>query len=127
RPFDPRLILKIAPAVARAAMASGVARRPIEDFEAYRQTLSEFVFRSGLLMKPMFEQAKQDPKRLFFAEGEAPRVLRAVQVLVDEGLALPIFCGRPGVVEKRIRECGLRLQIGRDFELVNPLDDPRYN
>ncbi len=127
RPFDPRLILEIAPAVARAAMDSGVARRPIEDFEAYRQTLSEFVFRSGLIMKPVFEKAKQDPKRVFFAEGEAPRVLRAVQVLVDEGLALPVLCGRPKVVEKRIGECGLRLRIGQDFELVNPLDDPRYN
>jgi len=126
RPFDPRLILQIAPAVAEAAMESGVATRPIEDLAAYRQQLNEFVFRSGLVMKPVFEQAKADPKRVFFAEGEAERVLRAVQVVVDEGLARPIVCGRPKVVQDRIEKLGLRIRIGEDFELVNPLSDPRY-
>ena len=127
RPFDPRLILEIAPAVAQAAMDSGVATRPLADMDAYREQLSSFVFRSGLIMKPVFEQAKRDPKRVFFAEGEAERVLRAVQVLVDEGLAKPIVCGRPRVVDSRIEKLGLRIRPGVDFELVNPLDDPRYN
>ena len=126
RPFDPRLILEIAPAVAQAAMDSGVARRPITDFKAYRERLNQFVFRSGLLMKPVFEQARSDAKRVFFAEGEAERVLRAAQVLVDEGLARPVICGRPRVVEKRLEELGLRIRPGEHFELVNPLDDPRY-
>ncbi len=126
RPFDPRLILEIAPAVAEAAMDSGVARRPIADFRAYREELNQFVFRSGLLMKPVFEQARRDPKRVFFAEGEAERVLRAAQILVDEGLARPIICGRPQVVEMRLKELGLRIRAGEHFELVNPLDDPRY-
>src|SRR5690625_393554 len=127
RPFDPRLILHIAPAVAEAAMKSGVATRPIEDLAAYRQRLNEFVFRSGLAMKPMFEQAKADPKRVFFAEGEAERVLRAVQVVVDDGLAKPIVCGRPEVIADRIGRLGLRIRIDEDFEVVNPLSDPRYN
>jgi malate dehydrogenase (oxaloacetate-decarboxylating)(NADP+) len=127
RPFDPRLILEIAPAVAQAAMDSGVARRPIEDMEAYRQRLNEFAFRSGLVMKPVFEQAKRDPRRVFFAEGEADRVLRAVQVLVDEGTAKPVVCGRPRVVQMRLDQLGLRIRIDEDFELVNPLSDPRYN
>ncbi|MDF2097278.1 NADP-dependent malic enzyme [Aquibaculum arenosum] len=127
RPFDPRLILQIAPAVAEAAMKSGVATRPIKDLGAYRQQLNEFVFRSGLAMKPVFEQAKADPQRVFFAEGEAERVLRAVQAVVDEGLARPIICGRPKVVEDRIERLGLRIRIDEDFELVNPLSDPRYN
>jgi malate dehydrogenase (oxaloacetate-decarboxylating)(NADP+) len=126
RPFDPRLILEIAPAVARAAMESGVARRPIEDFEAYNQRLKQFVFRSGLLMKPVFEQAKQAPQRIFFAEGEAERALRAAQIVLDEKLGRPILCGRPEVVSKRIQELGLRIRPDVDFELVNPLDDPRY-
>ena len=126
RPFDPRLILEIAPAVAQAAMDSGVARRPITDFKAYRERLNQFVFRSGLLMKPVFEQARSDAKRVFFAEGEAERVLRAAQVLVDEGLARPVICGRPRVIEKRLQELGLRIRPGEHFDLVNPLDDPRY-
>lgn len=126
RPFDPRLILEIAPAVAEAAMKSGVATRPIEDLAAYRQRLHEFVFRSGLVMKPVFEQAKNDRKRVFFAEGEAERVLRAVQVVVDEGLATPIVCGRPEVISDRIKRLGLRLRMEEDFEVVNPLSDPRY-
>ncbi len=126
RPFDLRLILEIAPAVARAAIESGVATRPIEDFDAYRQRLQEFVFRSGLVMKPVIEQARRDPRRVVYAEGEDPRVLRAAQVVCDEGIARPILIGRPKVVESRIAKFGLRLVPGRDFELVNPQDDPRY-
>ncbi len=127
RPFDPRLILEIAPAVAKAAMESGVAKLPIADLDAYKQSLGEFVFRSGLVMKPVFERARKDPKRLFFAEGEDERVLRAVQVLVDEGIAKPQVCARPKVLESRLKRLGLRLKAGEDFELVNPLEDPRYN
>lgn len=126
RPFDPRLILEIAPAVAKAAMDSGVARRPIADFKAYRERLNQFVFRSGLLMKPVFEQARSEAKRVFFAEGEAERVLRAAQIMVDEGLGRPVICGRPRVVDKRLKELGLRIKPDQDFELVDPLDDPRY-
>jgi len=126
RPFDPRLILEIAPAVAEAAMRSGVATRPIADLPAYRRQLEEFVFRSGLVMKPVFEQAAGAPQRIFFAEGESERVLRAVQVLVDEGLATPILCGRPEVIDLRIRQAGLRIQPERDFSVVNPQSDPRY-
>ncbi len=126
KPFDPRLILKIAPAVAKAAMDSGVATRPIKNFEIYRQDLSQFVFRSGLVMKPVFEKAKQDPRRVVYAEGEDERVLRAIQVVVDEGLAKPIIIGRPDVIKKRIEKSHLRLAIGRDLELVNPDSDPRF-
>ena len=127
KPFDPRLIVEVAPAEAKAAMESGVATRPIEDFAQYRERLGQFVFRSGLLMRPVFEQAKQDPRRLVYAEGEDPRVLRAVQVVLDEGLARPILVARPEVVANRIRSLGLRFQPGRDVELVNPEDDPRYD
>ena len=126
-PFDPRLILEIAPAVAKAAMDSGVAARPIEDFAAYRQRLTQFVFRSGLVMKPIFERAQRNPKRVIYAEGEDERVLRAIQVVVDEGLAKPIAVGRPDVVAARIERLGLRIEPGRDFVLVNPQSDPRYN
>ena len=126
-PFDPRLILEIAPAVAKAAMDSGVAARPIEDFAAYRQRLTQFVFRSGLVMKPIFERAQRDPKRVIYAEGEDERVLRAIQVVVDEGLAKPIAVGRPEVVAARIESLGLRIEPGRDFVLINPESDPRYN
>ena len=126
-PFDPRLILEIAPAVAKAAMDSGVAARPIEDFAAYRQRLTQFVFRSGLVMKPIFERAQRDPKRVIYAEGEDERVLRAIQVVVDEGLAKPIAVGRPEVVAARIERLGLRIEPGRDFDLINPESDPRYN
>jgi len=127
RPFDPRLILEIAPAVAKAAMDSGVATRPIEDFDAYRQRLTEFVFRSGLIMKPVFERAKQDPKRVIYAEGEDDRVLRAIQVALDEGIARPIAVGRPEVIEVRLKRHGLRAVPGKDFEIINPESDPRYN
>jgi len=126
RPFDPRLMLELAPAVAKAAMDSGIAARPIEDFDAYKQKLSEFVFRSGLVMKPVFERARGDPKRVIYAEGEDSRVLRAAQVAVDEGLARPILIGRPEVVEDRIAKLGLRIRPGQEVELINPQSDPRY-
>jgi malate dehydrogenase (oxaloacetate-decarboxylating)(NADP+) len=125
-PFDPRLILRIAPAVAKAAMDSGVARKPVEDFDAYVEQLGRFVFRSGFLMKPVFAQAKSDPRRVIYADGEDERVLRATQVVLEERLAVPILIGRPSVVEKRIERFGLQIKPGRDFELVNPEDDPRY-
>ena len=125
-PFDSRLILQIAPAVARAAMDSGVASRPIEDFEAYCENMTRFVFRSGMIMKPMFQRARQAGKRLIYADGEDQRVLRAVQVVVDEGLARPIVVGRPTVVESRLDQLALRLRPGMDFELIDPQDDPRY-
>ncbi|MGE4561669.1 MAG: NADP-dependent malic enzyme, partial [Rhodospirillales bacterium] len=126
KPFDLRLIEEIAPAVARAAMDSGVAARPIEDFDAYREQLRRFMFRSGMLMKPVFERARQDPRALAFAEGEDERVLRAVQVLVDDSIARPVLVGRPDVVANRIDKLGLRLRSDIDFDLVNPQDDPRY-
>ncbi|HXS53900.1 MAG TPA: NADP-dependent malic enzyme [Usitatibacter sp.] len=126
RPFDPRLIVKIAPAVAKAAMESGVATSPIKDFAAYAQKLNEFVYHSGLIMKPVFAKAKESPRRIVFTEGEDERVLRAVQVIADERLAKPIVVGRPAVLERRIKRYGLRLQPGADFELVNPEDDPRH-
>ncbi|MDX1423273.1 MAG: NADP-dependent malic enzyme [Kiloniellales bacterium] len=125
-PFDPRLILQIAPAVARAAMDSGVASRPIADFAAYCENMTRFVFRSGIIMKPMFHRAREAGKRLIYADGEDQRVLRAVQVVVDEGLARPIVVGRPGVVASRIEQLALRVRAGRDFEVIDPHDDPRY-
>ena len=127
KPFDPRLIVKIAPAVARAAMDSGVATRPIADFEAYNNQLLQFVYHSGLIMKPIFSAAKEGPRRrIVLSEGEDERMLRAAQVVVDEGLARPILIGRPGVVERRIERNGLRIRSGADFDLVNPESDPRY-
>jgi malate dehydrogenase (oxaloacetate-decarboxylating)(NADP+) len=126
RPFDPRLIAKIAPAVAKAAMDSGVATRPIADLEHYRASLTQFVYHSGLIMKPLFSAAKAAPRRMVYAEGEDERVLRAVQIVVDEGLAKPTLIGRPQVVEQRIERLGLRLKAGREFQLVNPEQDPRY-
>ena len=126
KPFDPRLIVKIAPAVAKAAMDSGVATRPIADLEAYRQQLMQFVYHSGLIMKPVFAAAKKNPKRVVYCEGEDQRVLHAVQVVVDEGLARPIVIGRPEVVEPRLEKLGLRARPGRDFELINPNSDPRF-
>jgi malate dehydrogenase (oxaloacetate-decarboxylating)(NADP+) len=126
RPFDPRLIVQIAPAVAKAAMESGVATRPIADLDAYRQQLTQFVFRSGLLMKPVFEGARRDPRRLVYAEGEEERVLRAVQTVVDEALAKPILIGRRAVVSQRIDRLGLRIRAGAHFELVDPEGDPRF-
>jgi malate dehydrogenase (oxaloacetate-decarboxylating)(NADP+) len=127
KPFDPRLISTIAPAVAQAAMESGVATRPIADLDAYRDSLSQFVYTSGLIMKPIFSAAKAaPPMRIVYAEGEDERVLRAVQVVVDEGLARPILIGRPEVIERRIERYGLRIKAGEDFELVNQQSDPRY-
>ncbi len=126
RPFDPRLISSIAPAVAQAAMASGVATRPIADLDAYRDSLTQFVYHSGMIMKPLFSAAKASPKRIVFAEGEDERVLRATQIVCDEGLAKPVLVGRPAVVERRIERLGLRIRAGREFDLVNPEFDPRY-
>ncbi|GAB4115792.1 MAG: NADP-dependent malic enzyme [Sideroxydans sp.] len=126
KPFDPRLISRVAPAVAQAAMDSGVATRPISDMHAYVEQLSGFVYHSNLLMKPVFEMAKKLPHRLAYAEGEDERVLHAVQTVVDEGIARPILVGRPAVIEARIARLGLRIRAGHDFELVNPDDDPRY-
>jgi malate dehydrogenase (oxaloacetate-decarboxylating)(NADP+) len=125
-PFDPRLILRIAPAVAKAAMDSGVASRPITNFEEYTAGLERFAFRSGLVMKPVFAKAKTQPVRVIYAEGEDERVLRAVQVVLEEKLARPILVGRPSVVEARIKRFGLSIQAGQDFDLINPEDDPRY-
>jgi len=126
KPFDPRLIVKVAPAVAQAAMDSGVASRPITDMVAYRQQLTEFVYHTGLFMRPVFAAAKKNPARVVFCEGEDERVLSAVQTVIDEGLARPVLIGRPNVVEKRIEKFGLRMAAGRDFELVNPDSDSRY-
>ncbi len=126
RPFDPRLIVKIAPAVARAAMECGVATRPIVDFDAYGEGLQQFVYQSGLIMKPVFAAAKSAPKRFVYCEGEDERVLRAAQVVVDEGIARPTLVGRPEVIEMRLKRHGLRLKPRKDFELVDPNDDPRY-
>ncbi|MDX5361043.1 MAG: NADP-dependent malic enzyme [Alphaproteobacteria bacterium] len=125
-PFDPRLILRIAPAVAKAAMDTGVAQKPIEDFKAYRDRLERFVFRSGLIMKPIFAAARQAKRRVIYADGEDERVLRATQVVLEEGLAEPILIGRPSVVARRLARFGLSLKPGEDFELVNPEEDPRY-
>ncbi len=130
KPFDARLILRIAPAVAKAAAESGVATRPIEDLEAYRASLQRHVYQTGMLMRPVFAAAKafhvQSPARVAFAEGEDERVLRAVQVVLDEKLARPILIGRPEVIRMRIERAGLRLQEGRDFELVDQENDPRF-
>ncbi len=123
KPFDPRLILEIAPAVAKAAMESGVARRPIADFDAYRAELGRFVFRSGNLMRPVQELARRRPARIVFGEGEDERTLRAVQTVLDEGTAEPILVGRRAVVEARIRALGLRMQVGASVQVVHPLDD----
>ncbi len=126
KPFDPRLVVEVPSAVARAAMESGVATRPIEDFDAYRQRLSARVFRTGYVMKSVFDGAKAAPRRLVYAEGEEWRVLQAVQLVCDEGFAKPILIGRRAVVENRIEKLSLRIQPDRDFELVDPHDDPRY-
>lgn len=126
KPFDPRLIVTIAPAVAKAAMDSGVATRPIADMDVYRDKLTEFVYKTNLFMKPIFSQARKDPKRIVFAEGEEPRVLHATQELVTLGLAKPILIGRPGVIEMRIQNLGLQLVQGKDFDIVNNESDPRF-
>ncbi|MGN6487530.1 MAG: NADP-dependent malic enzyme [Devosia sp.] len=125
-PFDQRLILRIAPAVARAAMDSGVAKRPITNFDAYHDSLNRFVFRSGLVMKPVIDRVTGQGKRVAFADGEDERVLRAAQVLIEDRIAQPILIGRPSVIESRLQRFGLSIKPGRDFEVVNPEDDPRY-
>ncbi len=129
KPFDSRLILRIAPAVAAAAEASGVATRPITDMAAYKQSLERFIYQTGILMQPVFNAAKVAKpanKRIAIAEGEEERALRACQQAMDEDLAVPILVGRPAVIEARIKKAGLRMQIGKDVEVVNPEDDPRY-
>jgi len=127
KPFDQRLIVEVAEAVARAAMESGVATRPIEDFALYRQELGRFVFKSGMLMKPIIQRAKSDPRRVVYAEGEDLRVLRAVQVGITEGVMKPILVGRPDVIESRIEREGLNMDAGIDFEVCNPESDPRFD
>ncbi len=127
KPFDPRLIVELAPAVAKAAMDSGVASRPIADFDAYRQQLSQFVFKSGLVMRPVFEQARLAPKRVIFSAGEDDRVLRAVQAILDERVAEPILIGRPDIIRRRAERLGLRFRPGTDVALIDPSDDPRYD
>ena len=126
KPFDPRLIVRIAPAVAKAAMDSGVATRPIKDFDAYKQQLAQFVYHSGAVMKPIFDAARKAPCRVVFAEGEDERVMRAVQVVIDEGIAKPIMIARPAVFEKRLEQFGLRMKPGIDIELINPEHDDRF-
>ena len=125
-PFDPRLILRIAPAVAKAAMDSGVAGRPVENIQAYTESLDRFVHRSGFIMKPLFSKAKAAPKRVIYAEGEDERVLRAAQAVVEDQVARPILVGRPRVIETRIKRFGLDLRHGEHFDLIDPEDDPRY-
>jgi len=127
QPFDPRLLVSLAPAVAQAAMDSGVATRPMQDMPAYVERLGQFVFRTGLLMKPVFDRCKSDQRRIVYAEGEEDTILRAVQHLVDENMARPILIGRPSVIERRIARLHLRIRAGQDFELCNIDDDPRYN
>ena len=129
KPFDPRLIVKIAPAVARAAMEGGVATRPIADMDAYGQRLQQFVYHSGTFMKPVFTAARKAPadrSRIIYAEGEEERVLRAAQIVVDEGIARPTLIGRPAIIENRLQRYGLRLKPGKDFTIVNPEHDDRY-
>ncbi|KAF0569509.1 NADP-dependent malic enzyme [Psychrobacter nivimaris] len=125
-PLEPNLIIEIASAVAKAAMDSGVATLPIDDMQAYRQRLSEFVYNSAFVMKPIFARAKADPKRIVYCEGEDNNILLAVQVVVDEKLAQPILVGRPSVIEANIKKLGLRLKAGENITIVNVDDDPRY-
>ena len=127
KPFDPRLIVTIAPAVAKAAAESGVALRPIEDIEAYKQRLLSQVYHSGQIMRPVFHQARENPKRVLFADGEDERVLRAAQTAIDEKIARPILIGRPAVVDMRIAKLALRMRAGQEFDIVNPEDDDRFN
>ena len=126
KPFDPRLISALAPAVAKSAMETGVATRPLEDLDAYQEQLNRFVFRSGTLMKPVFDAAVSAPRRVVYAEGEEERVLRAVQIALDEGFAQPILIGRPAVINARVDRYGLRFKPGVDCRVVDPEDDPNY-
>ena len=126
-PFDSRLILRIAPAVAKAAAESGVATRPITDYEAYHQSLTRFVYQTGMIMRPVFQAAKSSSrKRVVYAEGEDERVLRAAQLAIEDGLATPILIGRPAVIEARIAKAGLRMKLGQEVECVNPESDARF-
>src|SRR5690606_25389301 len=125
--FDPRLLVMLAPAVAKAAMDSGMATRPITDMAAYEETLGQFIYRTGLLMKPVYDRARHTRKRVVYAEGEEHVVLRAVQTVVDEGLAFPVLIGRPEVINARIEKLGLRMREGVDFELTNIHSDPRFD
>ena len=125
-PFDPRLILRVAPAVARAAMETGVAARPIADLKAYEESLQRFVFKSGFIMRQIFSAARKSPRRIIYADGEDERILRATQVVLEEGIALPTLVGRPAVIEARLERYGLSIRPGTDFQVVNPEDDPRY-
>ncbi len=127
RPFDQRLLTHLAPAVAQAAMDSGIALRPIHDMDVYREKLKQFLYRTGLAMKPVYDRARADLQRVVYAEGEEEQVLRAVQTVIDDRLAFPILIGRPEVIDNRIRRLGLRMQAGRDFEITNINDDPRFN
>ncbi|QEE23611.1 NADP-dependent malic enzyme [Rhodanobacter glycinis] len=127
RPFDPRLLVMLAPAVAQAAMDSGVAMRPITDMDAYKEKLGQFIYRTGLIMKPVYDRARSDRKRVVYAEGEEETVLRAVQSVIDYKLAYPILIGRPEIIDMRIERLGLRMRQGVDFELTNINDDPRFN
>jgi malate dehydrogenase (oxaloacetate-decarboxylating)(NADP+) len=127
RPFDPRLIVKIAPAVAAAAMESGVATREIGDWEAYRGQLNNFVWHSGMLMKPVYAAARKEPQRIIFAEGESERVLRAVRTVIDEGLAWPMLIGRPEVIGRNVEQFGLRMNPGYDYEIINPGLDAHFD
>lgn len=122
KPFDPRLIIKLAPATAQAAMDSGVATRPIEDMDVYRQHLSQYVFETVILMRPLFEKAKSDPRKLIYAEGEEKKILHAVQSVLDEGIAKPILIGNEEVIESRIKQMGLRLRVNKDVTIVNPYE-----
>jgi malate dehydrogenase (oxaloacetate-decarboxylating)(NADP+) len=127
KPFDPRLILHVAPAVAKAAMDSGVASRPLADLDAYRESLTRFVYRTGFVMRPLFERARRRPMRVAYAEGEDERVLRAAQIVLDDGLARPILIGRRAVVQRRIERLGLRMRLDQDVALVDPERDERYH
>ncbi len=126
KPFDPRLIVKIAPAVAKAAMDSGVATRPIEDFEAYIEKLTQFVYKTNLFMKPVFAQAKENKKRVILTDGEEKRVLHAIQEIATLGIAYPVLLGRTHIIEESIKKLGLQLQVGRDFEIIDIENNPYY-
>ncbi|QIW15284.1 malic enzyme [Pasteurellaceae bacterium RH1A] len=126
RPFDPRLIVRIAPAVAKAAMESGVATRPIEDWEAYNEQLTQFVYKTNLFMRPIFNQAKANKQRIVLAEGEEDKVLHATQEIVSMNLAYPILIGRPNIIEAKIKKLGLRLEVGKDFDLIDNEHNPYY-
>ena len=127
KPFDPRLMTEIPPRVAQAAMDSGVCTRPIDDFDAYHRKLREFVFRSGLVMKPVFEQAQANLQKVVLAEGESLRILNAVQILVDDEICRPLLLGRKGTIEERISELGLRLRIGEGFDVLDPGNNPDFD